>query len=69
MLLMSFENWFYFITLVGGPIVCVIFILVIDFFNKRKAKKEFDAMVEKGTQAWADIQNATDWVEDIRGND
>jgi len=66
---MSFENWFYFITLVGGPIVCVIFILVIDFFNKRKAKKEFDAMVEKGTQAWADIQNATDWVEDIRGND
>lgn len=69
---MSFENWFYFITLIGGPAVCVIAILAIDFVSKisdKKAKKEFDAMVNKGTKAWADVPDATEFVEDLRGND
>jgi hypothetical protein len=29
---------------------------------------EFDEMVRKGTEAWKDVGNATEWVEDIRGN-
>jgi hypothetical protein len=24
--------------------------------------------IEKGTKAWADIPNATEWVDDLRGN-
>lgn len=26
-------------------------------------------MIERGTKAWADVQNATAWVEDLRGNE
>jgi hypothetical protein len=29
---------------------------------------EFNLMVEKGTKAWADIGDATEWLEDLRGN-
>lgn len=25
-------------------------------------------MIERGTKAWADVPNATDWVEEMRGN-
>ncbi len=28
---------------------------------------EFKRMVERGTQAWGDVTNATDWVEALRG--
>ena len=31
-------------------------------------KNEFDAMVERGTLAWADVPNATEFVENLRGN-
>ena len=27
----------------------------------------FAAMVEKGRKAWADVENPTQWVEDLRG--
>lgn len=26
-------------------------------------------MIERGTKAWAGVPNATDWVEDLRGNE
>ena len=29
---------------------------------------EQDTMIERGTKAWADVPNATDWVEELRGN-
>ena len=25
--------------------------------------------IKKGTKAWADVPNATEWVEELRGND
>jgi hypothetical protein len=28
---------------------------------------EFQQMVQRGTAAWSDVPNATDWVEDLRG--
>ncbi|MFY0480686.1 hypothetical protein [Achromobacter marplatensis] len=30
---------------------------------------EFQQMVRKGTAAWADVSNATQWVESLRGDD
>jgi hypothetical protein len=31
-------------------------------------EKEFRLMVEKASQAWPDVSNATEWVEKLRGN-
>jgi hypothetical protein len=31
-------------------------------------EKEFRLMVEKASQAWPDVPNATEWVEKLRGN-
>jgi len=31
--------------------------------------EEFDEMIKKGTEAWKDVPNATEWLEDLRGND
>lgn len=31
-------------------------------------EQEFKEMVEKGTKAWADVPDANEWLEDIRGN-
>ena len=41
-----------------------------EYFNQypKFDQKEFDEMVEKGTKAWADVADATAWVEDLRGN-
>lgn len=33
-----------------------------------KAYDEFNLMVERGTKAWADVPDATEWVEELRGN-
>lgn len=30
---------------------------------------EFKQMVRRGTAAWTDVPDATDWVEDLRGGD
>jgi hypothetical protein len=29
---------------------------------------EFNAMVEKGTKTWADVPDAAQWVDELRGN-
>jgi hypothetical protein len=30
---------------------------------------DLQTAIEKGTKAWADVPNATEWVEELRGND
>ena len=30
---------------------------------------DLQTAIEKGTKAWADVPNATKWVEELRGND
>lgn len=29
---------------------------------------DFEKMVERGTKAWADVKDATEWLEELRGN-
>lgn len=43
---------------------------LIDFLDYQPSydDDEFNLMVEKGTKAWADIPDATAWLEDLRGN-
>lgn len=38
-------------------------------FKPEFNQAEFDEMVDKGTKAWADVPNATEFVENLRGND
>jgi len=30
---------------------------------------DLQTAIERGTKAWADVPNATEWVEELRGND
>lgn len=30
---------------------------------------DLQTAIEKGTKAWADVPNASEWVEELRGND
>ncbi len=48
-------------------------VIAIYFYGKHlekvsKEDDEFEEMVQKGTEAWKDVPNATEWVEDLRGN-
>lgn len=42
---------------------------LIDFLDYQPSydDDEFNLMVEKGTKAWADVPDATTWLEDLRG--
>ena len=31
--------------------------------------KDLQTAIEKGTKAWADVPDATEWVDELRGND
>ena len=30
---------------------------------------DLQTAIERGTKAWADVPNASEWVEELRGND
>ena len=30
---------------------------------------DLQTAIEKGTKAWSDVPNASEWVDDLRGND
>ena len=38
-------------------------------YQPRFDPEAFAAMVAKGRKAWADVPNATEWVEKLRGAD
>ncbi|MGD0961298.1 MAG: hypothetical protein ABSB19_15935 [Methylomonas sp.] len=42
--------------------------LYFDVHQPRFDEDEFNVMVERGTKAWADVPDATVWVETLRGN-
>lgn len=44
----------------------------IDSYNRNKPsydEAEFNLMVDKGTKAWADVPDASAWVDELRGDD
>ncbi|MCX7094413.1 MAG: hypothetical protein NTY50_13310 [Methylobacter sp.] len=43
-------------------------LLAFEDHQPRYDDDEFNLMVERGTKAWADIPNATAWLEALRGN-
>lgn len=40
-----------------------------DFSKDEEEEATLESAIEKGTQAWADVPDATEWVEDIRGGE
>lgn len=43
-------------------------LLAFEPHNPRFDEDEFNRMVERGTKAWADVSDATAWLEALRGN-
>jgi hypothetical protein len=43
-------------------------LLAFEDHQPRYDDDEFNLMVERGTQAWADVSNPTAWLETLRGN-
>jgi hypothetical protein len=42
-------------------------LLAFETHNPKLDEDEFNRMVERGTQAWADVPDATKWLETLRG--
>jgi len=42
-------------------------LLAFETHQPRFDEAEFAAMVERGTAAWSGVQNATEWLEELRG--
>ena len=43
-------------------------LLEFDAYQPSYDEAEFNLMVERGTKAWADVPDATEWLEALRGN-
>jgi hypothetical protein len=42
-------------------------LLAFDMYKPSYDDEEFRRMVERGTTAWEDVANATDWTDALRG--
>jgi hypothetical protein len=43
-------------------------LLEFDAYQPSYDEAEFNLMVKRGTKAWADVPDATEWLETLRGN-